>query len=462
MRPKRRRVVAHVFRLAVLAITGTVAADDLEPVDWAEIAAGPETAVDSGTPNAVLEAERDVIEALLQADIERHKREGLPDVRVDDFPVEVRAALREALDLKTSVIPPEMFYSARFQAILAPYLHLFESEGVVELDLEDAAVRDALGPYGILFNSPQVREAWLERPGDEAHLQAAAQSVLATLPRDVQRAVATGFDVFVEPAVAEAESDAGAELLSTEDALARVSASSRQALADYRHLLGNRGDLIHALSEMPPEAKCAAREYLRVSKKPTPIESIYSKEQLREIEQAKERGYFHDMFGQGTPAGARLFSSIQEAVHLGVEPTAFALDEYLVRQPALPTVPAEFLVADSLNYVLPSTGRISQIYSKSLFGEMLHVEARMADAAHVHHPTLTITDHDANVLWTKYADGEWTTSVGAFDGSKAYYVAVRAKLEGELRERFVAMARGLVEDGFRSWTGQPFHGMTCP
>ena len=257
--------MVHVFRLAVLAITGIVAADDLEPVDWAEIAAGPETAVDDGTPNAVLEAERDVIEALLQADIERHKREGLPDVRVDDFPVEVRAALREALDLKTSAIPPEMFYSARFQAILAPYLHLFESEGVVELDLEDAAVRDALGPYGILFNSPQVREAWLERPGDEAHLQAAAQSVLATLPRDVQRAVVTGFDVFVEPAVAEAEaeSDAGAELLSTEDALARVSASSRQALTGYRHLLGNRGDLIHALSEMPPEAKCAAREYLR-------------------------------------------------------------------------------------------------------------------------------------------------------------------------------------------------------
>ena len=463
--------MTHIFRLAVLAIPAVVAADPgsgeadaglpvIEPVDWVNMAAAPEAAAAGGTPRVVLEAERDVVEALLQADIERHKREGLPDVYVADFPAEVRTALRETLGLTTGAIPPETLYSVRFQAVLAPYLHLFENEGVVELDLEDEAVRDALGPYGILFSSAQVKEAWLERPGDEAHVKAAARSVLATLPRDIRRAVAAGFDVVMEPTTAEAEGDAGAGFLSAEDALAQMDASSRQALADYRHLLANRGDLIHALSEMPPEAKCAAREFLRVSKKPTPVESLYSKEQLREIELAKERGYFHAMFGQDTPAGARLFSSIQEAIHLGVEPAAFDLDEHLVRRPDLPTVPAEFLVADSLNYVLPSAGGISQIYSKSRFGEMLHVEAKLADAAHVHHPTLTIAGHDANVLWTKYADGQWTTSVGAFDGSKAYHVAVQAKLEGDLRERFVAMARGIIEDG--SWRRHRFGGLTCP
>lgn len=465
--------MTRVSLLAILAILGVVAADPrpdgadvdlsgLQPIDWDEAAAGPDAAADSGKPRVVLEAERRAVEAVLRADIERHKREGLPDVRVDDLPAEVRVAVRETFGLTTATIPPETFYSVRFQAFLAPYTHLFEEEGVVELDLEDEAVREALGPYGILFDSPAVREAWLERPGDEAHLRAAVQSVLPTLPRDIRRAVAAEFDVHIDERSATAESDAESEFLSTEDALAQMSVGTREALADYGHLLGNRGDLIHALAEMPPDARCAAREFLRVSKKPTPIESLYSKEQLREIEQAKDRGYFHAMFGQDAPTGARLFSSIQQAIHLGVESAAFELEDYLLRQPSLPTVPAEFLLPDSVNYVLPSMDRISQIYSRSLFGEMLHVEAKMADAAHLHHPTLTIAGRDANVLWTKYDEGEWTTSVGAFDGSKAYHVVVQAKLDGDLRERFVAMARSLIEDGFRSWAGEPFNQTPCP
>lgn len=464
--------MTRVSLLATLAILGVVAADprpkgadvdlpSLQPIDWDEVAAGPDAAADSGTPQVVLEAERGVVEALLQADIERHKREGLPDMRVDDLPAEVRVALRKTLGLTTATIPPETFYSVRFQAFLAPYTHLFEQEGVVGFDLQEA-VRKALGPYGILFNSPAVREAWLERPGDEAHLRAAAQSVLSTLPRDIRRAVAAGFDVHIDEPSAPAQSDAASEFFSTEDALVQMSVGTLEALADYRHLLDNRGDLIHALAEMPPDAQCAAREFLRVSKKPKPIESLYSKEHLREIEQAKERGYFHAMFDQDAPTGTRLFSSIQQAIHLGVEPAAFELEEYLLRQPTLPTVPAEFLLPDSLNYVLPSMDRISLVYSKSLFGGMLHVEARMADAAHVHHPTLTIAGRDANVLWTKYDSGEWTTSVGAFDGTKAYHVVVQAKLEGDLRERFVAMARNLIEDGFHSWAGKPFDQTPCP
>ena len=469
----QENVVTRVSLLATLATLGVAAADPrpneadselsgLQPVNWGEVIAGADAAADGGVPRVVMEAERRVVEALFQADIERHKREGLPDVRVDDLPAEVRTALRGDLGLTTTTVPPETFYSARFQAILAPYLHLFENEGVVELDLQDEAVREALGPYGILFSSPPVREAWLERPGDQVHVQAAVQSVLSTLPQDIRRAVATGFDVHIDGTGASAASGSGSEFLPTEDALAQVSVEARQALADYRHLLGNRGDLIHALAEMPPDAKCAVREFLRVSKKPTPIESLYSNEQLREIDKSEKRGYFHAMFDQGTPAGARLFSSIQEAIHVGVEPAAFELEEYMLRQPTLPTVPAEFLLPDSLNYVLPSVDSISQIYSKSLFGGMLHVEAKVADAAHVHHPTLTIAGRDANVLWTRYDDGKWTTSVGAFDGSKAYRVAVQAKLEGDLRGQFVAMARNLIEDGFRSWAGQPFNQIPCP
>ena len=47
---------------------------------------------------------------------------------------------------------------------------------------------------------------------------------------------------------------------------------------------------------------------------------------------------------------------------------------------------------------------------------------------------------------TKHADGVWTTSVTAFDGSHMYVVVLEKKLEGEERGEFVRMATAMIED----------------
>ena len=83
-----------------------------------------------------------------------------------------------------------------------------------------------------------------------------------------------------------------------------------------------------------------------------------------------------------------------------------------------------------------------------LFGPRLYVQEYDAVGFSPHIPNLTTAGNDGTVILEKHESDAWATTVSGFNGRKIFRITVEAKLEGELRDRFVAMATAIVESGY--------------
>ena len=393
--------------------------------------------------------------------IELWRRNGWPDMPATALPAKVR----EALGIQEDTIPPEVFFGPQVQEALAehgaPVPQVVVDEAIVDVahpsvshqDMEmlRQAVEQDLGPGTVIVTSPELLRAFEEHAGDEAALRAAIEKAIPSLPLEMRQSLKAGFNIELEdiqgPRPAATQS-LEPDWLPTQPVLERISSESRAALAPHRDLLDDRWELIRMLPELPPRTRRAAEEFLGRQRKPVPIASLYSEEALRTIERAKERGYFE---AHGAPMGTQLLASIDQSEILASEDVAggvhWELDDYLARHPDLPTIPATHIEPESRNYVVAVQGASSQIYSRSSFGPVLHVQESNASEFQPHVPNLTIAGNDGTVTWTKHDTGAWTTTVSGFNGRKVFHITVEAQLEGAQRDRFVEMARSVIESG---------------
>ena len=413
-----------------------------------------------------------------EAWIARHRANGWPDIPVSVLPEKVR----EELGLVDGAIPPEVFYGARMEEALTKHLGPVawanDMETVIDLSHPSItererenirqAVKEELGPNAVVVTSPEILRAFEEHAGDEAALRKAIAAAIPSLPADMQQSLQAGFHIQMEDVdlpLRKSGEDLTPERLPTEQVLERISAESRAALADHRDLLDDHWALISALPSLPEETKRAAHEFLGRMQEHAP--PALPADMLREIERAKERGYFEK---RGAPAATQLLAAIEQrelwASDMAARRTAQsasegdgysarreqpfyrALDDYLATHPHLPIVPAAHVETGARNYVVPGPQGSSQIYSRSAFGPRLHVQESNAANFIPHIPNLTIAGHDGTVTWEKHDTGAWTTTVSGFNGRKVFHVSVETKLDGHMRDQFVEMARSIIESGY--------------
>ena len=210
---------------------------------------------------------------------------------------------------------------------------------------------------------------------------------------------------------------------------------------------------------MPERTRRAAREFLGKLTEPVSAAELLPADVLREIERAQERGYFET---PGAPSGTQLLAAIGQSelasneAAIGPQDSLFAapvasysrLEDHIAIHADFPTVPTDYIKPGSRNYVVPTAGGSSQIYSSSAFGPRLHIEESDAVNFTPHIPNLTIAGNDGTVIWEKHEAGAWTTKVSGFNGRKVFHIAVEAKLEGNLRDLFVDMAKAIIESGY--------------
>lgn len=436
-----------------------------------------------GGPGAVF-SEEEVAELLteprLLREAERWRSNGYPDIPVEVLPVEVR----EALGLTAGTIPPEVFYGPRMQQALEKHLVPVAWDGSAETIIDAShpsvtererqeirqVVEREFGPNAVVVTSPEILRAFEEHAGDEAALRTAIEAAIPSLSAEMQQSLQAGFHIQMEDVDLPLRKDGGGmtpERLPTEEVLARISLESQTALAAHRDLLDDHWELIRSLPNLPAETRRAAEEFLGRLQEPVPAASLLPAERLREIERAKERGYFEK---RGAPMATQLLATIEQsrlldsdmAAHSlsrsaserdgfsahGKQPFYWDMDDYLAMHPDLPTVPATHVAAGSRNFVVPAQRGSSQIYSQSAFGPRLHVQEFNAANFTPHIPNVTIAGHDGTVTWDKHDTGVWTTTVSGFNGRKVFHVSVEAKLEGGMRDGFVEMATTIIESGY--------------
>ena len=290
-------------------------------------------------------------------------------------------------------------------------------------DMEKAGVTVQVAEPFITPGLEKVLEAG--EAGDDDRLQEILSDIAGqevTLPTEEQRR----------------QHDAGAVYTPLEtrppaEVLALMSPDRVEALADYRHILDDRWELIDALNNdnMDSRARSAVRVFLSKSyESPSreEMEAMMPPELKEQIRIAQERGWYE------VPSPARGAHLLQEASRLDLPRSSLsAHDEHIPE------------TAASYSFDLPGDARI-EVVADTVFGGVLYAEKSEADHVYPDDPNLHILGHDGSVTTRRHADGVWATTVDAFDGSHRYRVTVEKKLEGEERDEFVRMAIAMIEE----------------
>ena len=223
--------------------------------------------------------------------------------------------------------------------------------------------------------------------------------------------------------------------LSTDEVLARMRTEHVAVLVDRRDLLDDEQRLMGSIRDMKGIERAAALEFLAMMQKSESMESMYSDEHKRLLQESKERGWY-DM--PGPARGSHMLRELAESSDDGL--SSLRRDS-IVFEPH-----GEHITKTSTNYslTLPDDGRI-EVFSETSFGGVLYIEKDRADEFHPHDANLYIAGHDGIVATGRHDDGIWVTTVTAFDGRHVHRVVLERKLEGADLDEFVRMATDLIE-----------------